>query len=76
MVRRSPVVRVSCEIANSSYWGNGSDIFFDGCSVGVIWDENFYFLGQFRFQEKDGAQYAFAPSFNVLIDQGYHLSSV
>jgi hypothetical protein len=64
-----------CEIALFSYWGNGSDIFFEGCG-GVIWDENFDVLGQFRFQEKEGQKLAHAPSFKVLIDQGYQLSTI
>jgi hypothetical protein len=65
-----------CEIALFSYWGNGSDIFFEGCCGGVIWDENFDVLGQFRFQQKDGQKLAYSPSFKVLIDQGYQLSTI
>jgi hypothetical protein len=65
-----------CEISSFSYWGNGSDIFFEGCCGGVIWDENFDVLGQFRFQEKDGQKRAFCPTFNVLIDHGFELSTI
>jgi hypothetical protein len=68
--------KAHCEIALFSYWGNGSDIFFEGCCGGVIWDENFDVLGQFRFQEKEGQKLAYAPSFKVLIDQGYQLSTI
>jgi hypothetical protein len=68
--------KVRCQIAHFSYWGNGSDVFFEGCCGGVIWDENFDVLGQFRFQEKDGQKLAYSPSFKVLIDQGYQLSTI
>jgi hypothetical protein len=68
--------KMHCEITLFSYWGNGSEIFFEGCCGGVIWDENFDVLGQFRFQEKDGQKRAVSPSFNVLIDQGYQLSAI
>jgi hypothetical protein len=69
-------MKTHCEIAHLSYWGNGSDIFFEGCRGGVIWGENFDVLGQFRFQEKDGQRRAYSPSFKVLIDQGYQLSAI
>ncbi|RDL34702.1 Uncharacterized protein BP5553_07830 [Venustampulla echinocandica] len=65
-----------CDISQFSYWGNGSDIFFEGCCGGVIWNDDFDVLGQFRFQEKDGARFAFSPSFKILIDLGYKLSSI
>jgi hypothetical protein len=68
--------KVHCEISHFSYWGNGSDIFFEGCCGGVIWDENFDVLGQFRFQERDGLKRAFAPTFKVLMEQGYQLSEI
>jgi hypothetical protein len=61
--------KVICEIALFSYWGNGSDIFFEGCRGGVIWDENFDVLGQFRFPEKDGQKRVYSPSFQLLIDK-------
>lgn len=64
------------EIVTLSYCGNDSDIFFDGCSGAVIWDENFDVLGRFYFQEKDGLNRVFAPSFSILINQGYQLSAV
>jgi hypothetical protein len=65
-----------CEIAQFSYWGNGSDIFLEGCCGGVIWDENFDVLGQFRFQVKDGRKLSYSPTFKRLIDQGYQLSTI
>jgi hypothetical protein len=65
-----------CKIANFSYWGNGSDALFEGCRGGVIWDKNFDVLGPFSFQEKDGRQCVCAPSFKILIDQGYQLSTM
>ena len=65
-----------CDVSLFSYWGNGSNIFFEGCCGGVIWDENFDVLGQFRFQEKEGLKRAYSPSFKVLMDQGYRLSSI
>jgi hypothetical protein len=64
------------EIACFSYWGNGSDVFLDGCCGGIIWDANYDVIGQFRFQEKDGGKLAWVPSFEVLREQGYSLSSV
>jgi len=64
------------ETSTFSYWGNGADIFVDGCCGGVIWDQNFDVIGQFRFQEKGGQKRAFSPTFKVLIDQGYQLSDI
>ena len=68
--------KTHCEVTIFTYWGNGSDIFFEGCCGGVIWDRNFDVLGQFRFQEKDGQKRVCSPSFKALIDQGYQLSTV
>ena len=68
--------RTYCEISVFSYWGNGSDTFFEGCCGGVIWDGSFDVLGQFRFQEKGGKRRVYAPSFTVLMDQGYQLSTI
>jgi hypothetical protein len=65
-----------CKISNFSYFGNGSDIFFEGCCGGVIWDADFDVLAQFRFQQKDGQMLAYSPTFKVLIDQGYQLSTM
>jgi hypothetical protein len=65
-----------CEISNFSYFGNGSDIFFEGCCGGVIWDKDLDVLAQFRFQQKDGQMLAYSPTFKVLIDQGYQLSTM
>ncbi|KAH6692835.1 hypothetical protein BKA61DRAFT_624688 [Leptodontidium sp. MPI-SDFR-AT-0119] len=65
-----------CEIALFSYFGNGSDVFFDGSCGGVMWDDKFDVLGQFRLQMKGGRKLAIAPSFKILIDQGYRIATV
>jgi hypothetical protein len=67
---------VVCEIATFTYWGNGNDIILDGCCGGVIWDDNYDVLGQFRRQQKNGQMLAYAPSFVPLIKCGYQLSSI
>jgi hypothetical protein len=59
-----------------TYWGNGSNLFLEGCCGGVIWDKNLDVLGQFRYQDKDGQMLAYAPTFTPLIENGYQLSSV
>lgn len=64
------------DILHFSYFGNGSDLFVKGCCGGVVWDENFGVVGQFRYQEKGGAQRAVSPSFMPLIRQGYQLSTI
>ncbi|KAI9056240.1 hypothetical protein LZ554_001168 [Drepanopeziza brunnea f. sp. 'monogermtubi'] len=57
-----------------SYWGNGDEQFLDGSCGGVIWNENFDVLGQFKFQKKDGDFTAIGPTFDPLIDAGYILA--
>lgn len=66
----------NCNISIFTYWGNGSDVFLDGSCGGVIWDENFDVLSQFRFQEKAGEKLAYSPTFKTLVEQGYQLSSI
>ena len=67
---------IFCEISHFSYWGNGSSVFFDGCCGGIMWNDNFEVIGQFRFQEKTGLQRAVCPSFQILKDKGYQISSL
>lgn len=58
------------------YFGNGADILFEGSCGGVIWNENFDVLGQFRWQLKEGNRMCYCPSYQNLEGLGYHISSL
>ncbi|KAE9370180.1 hypothetical protein N431DRAFT_484470 [Stipitochalara longipes BDJ] len=63
------------EIANITYFGNGSGTFFNGCCGGVLWDAKFDVVGQFRFIN-DEDKLAYGPTFEALRLAGYGLSSI
>ncbi|MCJ1347528.1 hypothetical protein MMC31_005753 [Peltigera leucophlebia] len=62
-------------IGHCMYFGNGSDILFDGCCGGAIWTDDFDVVGQFRFMMKD-EEVAYCPSFNSLMELDYELSEI
>ena len=63
------------EIANITYFGNGSETFFDGYCGGVPWDAKFDVIGQFRFII-DEDKLGYRPTFEALRLEGYRLSSI
>lgn len=60
-------------IGQCTYFGNGSDTLFDGCCGGVVGNDDFDVVGQFRFMMKD-EPVAYCPSFNPLMELEYELS--
>ncbi|KAL8721510.1 MAG: hypothetical protein Q9225_001809 [Loekoesia sp. 1 TL-2023] len=57
-----------------AYFGNGADNILEGCCGGVIWDDHYNAIGQFRFQSSERDQMCICPTFMQLRDLGYTLS--
>ena len=69
-----PADKTQYVIGKFVYFGNGSDMLFEGCCGAVIWDSDHNVLGQFRYQEHGAAELCYCPSFQTLKDLGYTLA--